>query len=51
MQLSPPPPSCSEADFDPDSYQIPFAVVSIKALSSQVHSLLQSHENSVTVGL
>ncbi|XP_062304058.1 meiosis regulator and mRNA stability factor 1 isoform X2 [Osmerus eperlanus] len=37
----------SEADFDPDSYQIPFVVVSIKALSSQVHSLLQSHEGTL----
>lgn len=37
----------SEADFDPDSYQIPFVVLSLKALASQVHSLLQSHEGMV----
>ncbi|XP_077460554.1 meiosis regulator and mRNA stability factor 1 isoform X4 [Stigmatopora argus] len=33
----------SEADFDPDSYTIPFAVMSISKLASEVHALLHSH--------
>ncbi|XP_072539563.1 meiosis regulator and mRNA stability factor 1 isoform X2 [Salminus brasiliensis] len=37
----------SEADYDPDTYKIPFVVVSLKALSAHVHSLLQSHEGTV----
>ncbi|KAM3864557.1 meiosis regulator and mRNA stability factor 1 [Diretmus argenteus] len=37
----------SEADFDPDSYKIPFVVMSLNALASQVHSLLQSHEGTL----
>lgn len=37
----------SEADFDPDSYKIPFVVMSLSALASQVHSLLQSHEGTL----
>ncbi|XP_036796284.1 meiosis regulator and mRNA stability factor 1 isoform X4 [Oncorhynchus mykiss] len=37
----------SEADFDPDSYKIPFVVVSLKTLASQVHCLLQSHEGTL----
>ncbi|XP_064857532.1 meiosis regulator and mRNA stability factor 1-like isoform X5 [Oncorhynchus nerka] len=37
----------SEADFDPDSYKIPFVVVSLKSLASQVHCLLQSHEGTL----
>lgn len=40
-------PPCSEADFDPDSYKIPFVVVSLKTLASQVHCLLQSHEGTL----
>ncbi|XP_076585711.1 meiosis regulator and mRNA stability factor 1 isoform X3 [Chaetodon auriga] len=34
----------SEADFDPDSYKIPFVAMSLSTLASEVHSLLQSHE-------
>ncbi|XP_063051996.1 meiosis regulator and mRNA stability factor 1 isoform X2 [Engraulis encrasicolus] len=37
----------SEADYDPDSYKIPFVVVSVKELAAQVHSLLQSHEGTI----
>ncbi|XP_035260102.1 meiosis regulator and mRNA stability factor 1 isoform X1 [Anguilla anguilla] len=37
----------SESDFDPDSYKIPFVVLSLKAFAAQVHSLLQSHEGTV----
>uniref|UniRef100_A0A3B1INM6 Meiosis regulator and mRNA stability factor 1 n=1 Tax=Astyanax mexicanus TaxID=7994 RepID=A0A3B1INM6_ASTMX len=37
----------SEADYDPDTYKIPFVVVSLKALSAHVHCLLQSHEGTV----
>ncbi|XP_070965755.1 meiosis regulator and mRNA stability factor 1-like isoform X2 [Oncorhynchus clarkii lewisi] len=37
----------SEADFDPDLYKIPFVVVSLKTLASQVHCLLQSHEGTL----
>lgn len=39
--------ACSEADYDPDTYKIPFVVVSLKALSAHVHSLLQSHEGTI----
>lgn len=38
---------CSESEFDPDTYKIPFVVVSSKALATHVHSLLQSHEGTV----
>ncbi|XP_026101132.1 meiosis regulator and mRNA stability factor 1 isoform X4 [Carassius auratus] len=37
----------SESDFDPDSYVIPFVLVSLKVLAAHVHSLLQSHEGTV----
>ncbi|KAJ8001836.1 hypothetical protein DPEC_G00173550 [Dallia pectoralis] len=37
----------SEADFDPDSYKIPFVVMSLKILASHVHCLLQSHEGTL----
>nr|XP_046260633.1 meiosis regulator and mRNA stability factor 1 isoform X3 [Scatophagus argus] len=37
----------SEADFDPDSYKIPFAVMSLSTLASEVHTLLQSHEGTL----
>ncbi len=37
----------SEADFDPDTYMIPFVLVSLKVLAAHVHSLLQSHEGTV----
>ncbi|XP_035390582.1 meiosis regulator and mRNA stability factor 1 isoform X2 [Electrophorus electricus] len=37
----------SEADYDPDTYKIPFVLVSLKALAAHVHSLLQSHEGTV----
>nr|XP_057944935.1 meiosis regulator and mRNA stability factor 1 isoform X3 [Doryrhamphus excisus] len=37
----------SEADFDPDSYKIPFVVMSISTLASEVHTLLQSHEGTL----
>uniref|UniRef100_A0A1A8J0I8 Meiosis regulator and mRNA stability factor 1 n=2 Tax=Nothobranchius kuhntae TaxID=321403 RepID=A0A1A8J0I8_NOTKU len=33
----------SEADFDPDSYKVPFVVTSLSSLASAVHSLLESH--------
>ncbi|KAJ8413614.1 hypothetical protein AAFF_G00081210 [Aldrovandia affinis] len=39
--------SFSESDFDPDSYKIPFVVLSLKAFAAQVHSLLQTHEGTV----
>lgn len=39
--------SFSEADFDPDSYKIPFVVMSLSTLASDVHSLLQAHEGSL----
>ncbi|XP_058497584.1 meiosis regulator and mRNA stability factor 1 [Solea solea] len=39
--------SFSEADFDPDSYQIPFVLMSLSTLASEVHSLLQSHEGTL----
>uniref|UniRef100_A0AAQ5XX67 Meiosis regulator and mRNA stability factor 1 n=1 Tax=Amphiprion ocellaris TaxID=80972 RepID=A0AAQ5XX67_AMPOC len=37
----------SEADFDPDSYKIPFVVKSLSTLASEVHSLLQSHDGTL----
>ncbi|TSK62619.1 Meiosis regulator and mRNA stability factor 1 [Bagarius yarrelli] len=37
----------SEADYDPDTYKIPFVVASLKALSAHVHSLLQSHDGTI----
>uniref|UniRef100_A0A8C4HKB7 Meiosis regulator and mRNA stability factor 1 n=1 Tax=Dicentrarchus labrax TaxID=13489 RepID=A0A8C4HKB7_DICLA len=37
----------SVADFDPDSYKIPFVVMSLSTLASEVHSLLQSHEGTL----
>lgn len=37
----------SEADFDPDAYNIPFVVMSVNALASEVHTLLQSHEGTL----
>ncbi|KAM4583778.1 meiosis regulator and mRNA stability factor 1 isoform 2-T2 [Odontesthes bonariensis] len=37
----------SEADFDPDSYKIPFVVTSLSTLASEIHSLLQSHEGTL----
>lgn len=37
----------SEADFDPDSYKIPFVVMSMRTLTSEVHSLLRSHEGTL----
>lgn len=37
----------SESDFDPDSYMIPFVLVSLKVLAAHVHGLLQSHEGTV----
>ncbi|XP_042341880.1 meiosis regulator and mRNA stability factor 1 isoform X2 [Plectropomus leopardus] len=37
----------SEVDFDPDSYKIPFVVMSLSTLASEVHSLLQSHEGTL----
>ncbi|XP_029102457.1 meiosis regulator and mRNA stability factor 1 isoform X3 [Scleropages formosus] len=39
--------SFSESDFDPDSYRVPFVVLSLKSFSAQVHSLLQTHEGTV----
>ncbi|CAJ1053824.1 meiosis regulator and mRNA stability factor 1 isoform X8 [Xyrichtys novacula] len=37
----------SEADFDPDSYKIPFVLMSLSTLTSEIHSLLQSHEGTL----
>uniref|UniRef100_A0ABM5EZV2 Meiosis regulator and mRNA stability factor 1 n=1 Tax=Pogona vitticeps TaxID=103695 RepID=A0ABM5EZV2_9SAUR len=37
----------SEHDFDPDSYKVPFVILSLKAFAPQVHSLLQTHEGTV----
>ncbi|KAM8933472.1 meiosis regulator and mRNA stability factor 1 isoform 2-T2 [Pelodytes ibericus] len=37
----------SEHDFDPDSYVIPYVVISLKTFAPQVHSLLQTHEGTV----
>ncbi|NP_001119538.1 meiosis regulator and mRNA stability factor 1 [Xenopus tropicalis] len=34
-------------DFDPDSYIIPFVIISLKTFAPQVHSLLQTHEGTV----
>ncbi|MFT7812151.1 meiosis arrest female protein 1 isoform X3 [Arapaima gigas] len=39
--------SFSESDFDPDSYKVPFVVLSLKSFAAQVHSLLQTHEGTV----
>ncbi|XP_005143455.2 meiosis regulator and mRNA stability factor 1 isoform X1 [Melopsittacus undulatus] len=36
-----------EREFDPDSYKIPFVVLSLKTFAPQVHSLLQTHEGTV----
>ncbi|XP_031800141.1 meiosis regulator and mRNA stability factor 1 isoform X4 [Sarcophilus harrisii] len=37
----------SEHEFDPDSYKIPYVVLSLKTFAPQVHSLLQTHEGTV----
>uniref|UniRef100_A0ACB8FL76 Meiosis regulator and mRNA stability factor 1 n=2 Tax=Sphaerodactylus townsendi TaxID=933632 RepID=A0ACB8FL76_9SAUR len=37
----------SEHDFDPDSYKVPFVILSLKTFAPHVHSLLQSHEGTV----
>ncbi|XP_038146647.1 meiosis regulator and mRNA stability factor 1 [Cyprinodon tularosa] len=37
----------SEADFDPESYKIPFVVMSLSSLASDVHSLLQIHDGTL----
>ncbi|XP_059549239.1 meiosis regulator and mRNA stability factor 1 isoform X3 [Myotis daubentonii] len=37
----------SEHEFDPDCYQIPFVILSLKTFGPQVHSLLQTHEGTV----
>ncbi|XP_008407266.1 meiosis arrest female protein 1 isoform X3 [Poecilia reticulata] len=37
----------SEADFDPESYKIPFVVMSPSSLSTEVHSLLQMHDGTL----
>ncbi|XP_041062243.1 meiosis regulator and mRNA stability factor 1 isoform X1 [Carcharodon carcharias] len=39
--------SCSEDGFDPDSYKIPFIILSLKTFAPQVHSLLHTHEGTV----
>ncbi|NXX18195.1 MARF1 factor, partial [Podargus strigoides] len=36
-----------EHEFDPDSYSIPFVILSLKTFAPQVHSLLQAHEGTV----
>ncbi|XP_077172134.1 meiosis regulator and mRNA stability factor 1 isoform X2 [Paroedura picta] len=37
----------SEHVFDPDSYKVPFVILSLKTFAPQVHSLLQTHEGTV----
>uniref|UniRef100_A0A2K5SEI7 Meiosis regulator and mRNA stability factor 1 n=1 Tax=Cebus imitator TaxID=2715852 RepID=A0A2K5SEI7_CEBIM len=37
----------NEHEFDPDSYKIPFVILSLKTFAPQVHSLLQTHEGTV----
>ncbi|XP_053327792.1 meiosis regulator and mRNA stability factor 1 [Spea bombifrons] len=37
----------SEHDFDPDSYIIPYVIISLKTFAPQVHSLLQTHEGTI----
>uniref|UniRef100_F6SD01 Meiosis regulator and mRNA stability factor 1 n=1 Tax=Monodelphis domestica TaxID=13616 RepID=F6SD01_MONDO len=37
----------SEHEFDPDSYKIPYVILSLKTFAPQVHSLLQTHEGTV----
>ncbi|XP_072337934.1 meiosis regulator and mRNA stability factor 1-like isoform X1 [Scyliorhinus torazame] len=39
--------SCSENEFDPDSYKMPFIILSLKTFAPQVHSLLHIHEGTV----
>ncbi|XP_056392845.1 meiosis regulator and mRNA stability factor 1 isoform X2 [Hyla sarda] len=36
-------------DFDPDTYIIPYVIQSLKIFAPQVHSLLQSHEGTVSL--
>ncbi|KAJ3614821.1 hypothetical protein NHX12_018391 [Muraenolepis orangiensis] len=37
----------SEADFDPDSYIIPFVTMALSDVAPQVHRLLQSHSGTI----
>uniref|UniRef100_A0A7M4EUF8 Meiosis regulator and mRNA stability factor 1 n=1 Tax=Crocodylus porosus TaxID=8502 RepID=A0A7M4EUF8_CROPO len=37
----------NEHEFDPDSYKIPFVILSLKTFAPQVHSLLQTHEGTL----
>lgn len=37
----------SEHEFDPDSYKIPFVILSLKTFTPQVHTLLRTHEGTV----
>ncbi|XP_069761769.1 meiosis regulator and mRNA stability factor 1 isoform X2 [Narcine bancroftii] len=37
----------SENEFDPDSYKIPFILLSLKTFAPQVHTLLHTHEGTV----
>uniref|UniRef100_A0A3B5LZ26 Meiosis regulator and mRNA stability factor 1 n=1 Tax=Xiphophorus couchianus TaxID=32473 RepID=A0A3B5LZ26_9TELE len=37
----------SEADFDPESYKIPFVMTSLSSLSTEIHSLLQLHDGTL----
>ncbi|XP_075420656.1 meiosis regulator and mRNA stability factor 1 isoform X2 [Tenrec ecaudatus] len=37
----------SEHEFDPDTYKIPFVILSLKTFAPQVHGLLQTHEGTV----
>ncbi|XP_021092864.1 meiosis arrest female protein 1 isoform X9 [Heterocephalus glaber] len=37
----------SEHEFDPDSYKIPFVILSLKTFAPQVHTLLRTHEGTV----
>ncbi|XP_072319968.1 meiosis regulator and mRNA stability factor 1 isoform X3 [Eucyclogobius newberryi] len=37
----------SEADFDPDTYKIPFVVMSVSTLMPDVHTLLHFHEGTL----
>ncbi|XP_069503221.1 meiosis regulator and mRNA stability factor 1 [Ambystoma mexicanum] len=39
--------SIGEHEFDPDTYVIPYVILSLKTFAPQVHSLLQTHQGTV----
>lgn len=39
----------SEADFDPDSYKMPYVVMALSKLTSEVHRLLESHDGTLSL--